>query len=85
MSLPMTSLQAIQERKEQMKLQFKRDANQLRNQRFLNARQRVIGVDVAALDAQVLEKRLAHEDNQELLRLESISSHEIKFLLQYFF
>lgn len=71
MSLPVTSLQAKLEAKEEMKLKFKRDANLARNQRFLNARQRVIGVDVDALNQQVWEKQMAHENDQELARIES--------------
>lgn len=53
MSLPLTSLQAQLDAKEEMKLKFKRDSNIIRNQRFLNARQRVMGVDVEALNQQV--------------------------------
>jgi RIB43A len=71
MSLPLTSLQAKLEAKEEMKLKFKRDANLMRNQRFLNARQRVIGVDVDALDMQVWEKKMAAESDKETARIES--------------
>ena len=71
MSLPLTSLQAKLEAKEQMKLEFKRNANAERNGRFLNARQRVIGVDVEALDRQVWEKQMSHQNDRELARIES--------------
>lgn len=71
MTLPLTSLQAQHEMKEQMKLQMKRDANTARTARFLNARQRTIGLDVHALDAQVLEKKMSQDDDKEMRRLES--------------
>ena len=54
-----------------MKLQLKRDANAARTARFLNARQRTIGLDVQALEAQILEKKMNHDDDKEMRRLES--------------
>ncbi len=43
--------------KEEAKIRLRREANQVRCQRFQDSRQRLIGVDVDALDAQVEESR----------------------------
>lgn len=82
MTLPLTSLQAQHEMKEQMKLQMKRDANAARTARFLNARQRTIGLDVHALDAQVLEKKMSQDDDKEMRRLERLKSIELDRIME---
>ena len=60
------------EQREAAKITYKREQNEIRRQRFLDARTRTIGVDVAALDAQVEEKNKAGRDRDEIHRLESI-------------
>lgn len=45
-----------QERREAMRIQRRRERDEARRMRLLNARQRVLGVDKAQLDAQVQEK-----------------------------
>ena len=57
--------------KEEAKLRFKREQNELRKKRFHDARTRTMGVDVAALDAQVEEKRRSRDDKEEQNRRDS--------------
>ena len=71
MSIPETNLQLAAMAKEEARIRFTREANMRRTERFLNARQRTMGVDVDALNAQVAEKRQAHEDTNEAARMES--------------
>lgn len=59
--------------KEEAKLRFKREQNEIRRQRFQNARVRTIGVDVDALNAQVEEKRQGRNNLEESNRQESMS------------
>jgi hypothetical protein len=47
--------------REELKLQALRERNEQRRQRFLNAKTRTLGVDTAALDRQVAEKRAKKE------------------------
>ena len=56
--------------KEEMRIISRRDANEERRKRFLDARTRLIGLDVSALDKQVAEKDTAKTKEKELLRLE---------------
>lgn len=82
MSLPLTSLQARQERAEEMKLAKKRADNAERNRRFLNARQRVIGVDLQALDEQVYEKQMLKEGESNLNNLEKMKAQELNRIME---
>lgn len=82
MSLPLTSLQARQERAEEMKLAKKRADNAERNRRFLNARQRVIGVDVQSLDQQVYEKQMQKEGEKDLKTLERMKAKELNRIME---
>ena len=62
--------------KEEAKLRFKREQNELRKKRFHDARTRTMGVDVAALDAQVEEKRRSRDDKEEQNRRDSKFDNE---------
>jgi hypothetical protein len=57
--------------KEEAKIQRTREANEQRRLRILNAKVRIIGLDVDALDAQVAEKRQNASNKNENDRLES--------------
>lgn len=48
----------------------KREANEVRRKRFLDARTRLIGLDVSALDQQVAEKEKAKQQEKDLVKLE---------------
>ena len=82
MALPLTSLQARQELAEEMKLAKKRADNAERNRRFINARQRVIGVDVQALDIQCMEKQLIKDNEKELNALEKLKAQEMNRIME---
>jgi hypothetical protein len=68
--------------KETAKIEAKRRANEERTKRFLNARQRTLGVDVQALDAQVAEKRRNQQNSDDSDRLERIRAKEIDRILE---
>ena len=51
--------------KEEARIKMKREANAARRERFMNARKRVMGIDVAALNAQVAEKKALVEAEKE--------------------
>jgi hypothetical protein len=57
--------------KEEAKIQRTREAHEQRRLRILNAKVRIIGLDVDALDAQVAEKRQNASNKNENDRLES--------------
>ncbi len=59
-----------------------REANEQRRQRFHNARDRIIGVDVAALDAQVRERKLNVMADADLERLEAIRFNHVAIMLE---
>lgn len=59
--------------RDELRIKAKREANEERRKRFLNARSRLIGLDVAALDQQVAEKAQRRQREQEIARLESES------------
>lgn len=63
--------------KDQARINMRRDANEERRIRYLNAPRRLIGIDTQALDAQVAEIRKNRHDNKEADRMES----EFQFLL----
>jgi RIB43A len=53
-----------------MRIISRREANEERRKRFLDARTRLIGLDVSALDAQVADKEKVKLKEKELLKLE---------------
>lgn len=67
--------------REAKRIELKRQANAARTERFLDARQRTIGLDLQALDAQVAEKRRNKQNNNDSDRLERM----LKFNLVCFF
>ncbi len=68
--------------KEEARIRMKRMQNNERRDRFLNARKRIIGVDVDALNAQVAEKVQAASDAFDENRLERIKHLEIDRILE---
>jgi len=68
--------------KEEARIRLKRTQNNARRDRFLNARKRIIGVDVDALDAQVAEKMQCASDVVDEDRLEHIKHMEIDRILE---
>ena len=56
--------------KEQQRINTKREANEERRKRYLNARLRLIGQDVEGLNRQLEEKKQANVDKDEIDRLE---------------
>ena len=67
--------------KEELRIQRKRENNEQRRLRLLDARRRVIGLDVEGLNAQVAEKGKLNCDKDELERLEKIRHWEIEKVL----
>jgi hypothetical protein len=57
-------------KKEEEKIQYRRNQNELRKERLLDARKRTIGVDIDALDAQVAEIRQNQKNNNDDDRLD---------------
>ena len=80
--LPVTNLQLLQEQKENARIRMKIEANAVRNDRFRNARQRVIGLDVAGLDAQVAEKRQNQADDAEAKRIDRLRALEMDRVME---
>jgi len=68
--------------KEEARIRLRRKNNEDRRERLLNARKRVIGVDVDALDAQVAEMHRGRNDDKEALRVERIRQMEIERVLE---
>jgi len=68
-------------RKDEAKIQRKREANEQRRLRIMNAKVRIIGLDVDALDAQVAEKKQNHANKLESDRFEKAQAMEIDRLL----
>jgi hypothetical protein len=60
----------------------RREANEKRRLRFLNAKERSIGVDVAALDAQICERAASAEVDAEVEKLERMRFQEVEKLLE---
>lgn len=56
---------------EEARIRMKREANERRRERFLDARLRTIGLDIVGLDAQVAEKRRNQQNDRESDKLES--------------
>jgi len=68
--------------KEENRLNMKRAQNKARLQRFLDARTRTIGVDVAALNAQMEQRKKMKELEKEADRLEAQRNAEIVRILE---
>ena len=68
--------------KEEARIRLKRAQNNARRDRFLNARKRVFGVDVDALDAQVAEKKQNASDGVDEDKLEHLKHMEIDRILE---
>lgn len=79
--IPADNITLEAERQEALKLERKRAQMEARKGRILNARTRVIGLDVAMLDKQVAEKRANADDNREADRLERLKAEEIERVL----
>jgi len=66
--------------KEEAKIKMRREANEQRRLRIMDARARTMGLDIEALNAQVEEKnraKRAGQENEELLRLQAIEIERI--------
>jgi len=57
--------------KEAAKIAHKQKIFEERRNRIHNTKQRTIGLDIQALDAQVAEKKKGHERDQDVLNYES--------------
>ena len=57
--------------KEEARIKAKREANEQRRIRYLNAKVRLIGLDVQALDQQVLEKQQRKSQERDYDKFES--------------
>jgi RIB43A len=57
--------------KEAARIKARRERDEIRRERFLNARTRIMGIDAEALDKQVAEMRQAREDGKDADRVES--------------
>lgn len=57
--------------KEEARIRMKREANEQRAKRFIDARTRTIGVDIDGLNQQCAEKSQSNRDTQEENRLMS--------------
>jgi len=68
--------------KEEARIALKRQQNELRRQRFLNSRTRIMGVDVDALDSQVAEMNKRKSDGKEAERIERLQQMEIERVLE---
>jgi len=68
--------------KEEARIALKRQQNEMRRQRFLDSRTRVMGLDVDALDAQVAEINKQKADGKEAERIERLRQLEIERVLE---
>ena len=68
--------------REEARINRKRVENAQRRDRFLNARKRIMGVDIEALDAQVEEKRQTTQGGVDDDILEKIKAQEIERVLE---
>ena len=68
--------------KDDARIRARRERDEERRQRFLNARTRIMGVDAAALDEQVQEMRRGRNDAKESDRLEKVRMMQISNMLE---
>jgi len=68
--------------REDARIQMKREANEQRRLRLLDARKRVIGLDVDALNEQVAEKERMRSDQKEVERIEKLRFLEIDRIME---
>ena len=76
------SLQDANLLKEEARIERKRRENAERRDRFLNARKRIMGIDVNALDQQVKEKEERYQKHQEDMDNDRIRNMEIERVLE---
>lgn len=72
--------------KDEAKIRLRREANEQRRLRIMDARARTMGLDVEALDAQVEEKRRLKklgQDNDDILS--KTFFNWVKFIVYFFF
>lgn len=72
--------------KDEAKIRLRREANEQRRLRIMDARARTMGLDVEALDAQVEEKRRLKklgQDNDDILS--KTFFNWVKFIVDFFF
>jgi DNA polymerase III alpha subunit (gram-positive type) len=67
--------------REEARIKAKRDANEQRRLRYLNAKARMMGLDVATLDQQVAEKQRMKQNEREADRFERTQAMEIERIL----
>jgi hypothetical protein len=67
--------------KEAAKIAYRREQNEMRRLRIHNAKQRTIGLDIEALDAQVAEKRANASDDVDRMNIERAQANEIERIL----
>lgn len=68
---------------EEARIRRKREENAKRRDRFLNARKRIMGVDVEALDAQVAEKKDSNKADADADTMERLKFMEIERVLEH--
>jgi len=66
----------------QMRINRRRQANEARRERFMNVRERSIGVDVKALDAQVAERKANMEAGDQMEAVERLRFAEVQKVLE---
>jgi len=76
------NLQELALAKEDARIRARRERDEERRHRFLNARTRIMGLDAAALDEQVQEMRRSREDAKESDRLEKLRMIQISNMLE---
>lgn len=67
--------------REEARIKAKREANEQRRLRYLNAKVRMIGLDVQSLDQQVAEKQRIKQSEKEADRFERTQAMEIERIL----
>ncbi len=67
--------------KEEARIKAKREANEQRRIRYLNAKARMIGLDVQSLDQQVAEKQRLKQNEKDADRFERTQAMEIERIL----
>ena len=75
-------LQEVALAKEDARIRGRRERDEVRRDRFLNARTRIMGVDAQALDQQVADMRKGRTDAKESDRIENLRMIQIQNLLE---
>lgn len=79
--LPGNNLQEAQLAREEAKILRRREENEIRRQRYLQAKVRLIGVDVQALNDQVAEKQRMKQHERDTDKFERLQAIEIERML----